>query len=60
MMNDDFEYDLEAIRKVIDREKATELWSKTEIAKILMNQATRLLEEVRTDVDFYAMVSKMD
>ena len=60
MKNDDFEYDLEAIRKVVDKDKAVELWSKAEIAKILMNQATRLLEEIKTDVNFYSMVSKIE
>lgn len=58
MMNDDLNnnFDFSGLRNIVTQEQMAELWSKAEIAKILMKQATQLLEEIRNDVDFYVMV----
>lgn len=60
MMNDGFEFDFSGLRKIATDDQITELWAKSEIAKILMKQANQLLEEIKNDVDFYVMVHKLE
>lgn len=59
MMNDD-DFDFEALRTVLDRDQMTQLWSKAEVAKIMMEHAARLMEEVKNDIKFYSMVGKIE
>ena len=57
--NNGFEYDFTPLRGAIPSEQLAEIWSKAEIAKILMNRATALAEEVKNDIDFYLMVNRI-
>lgn len=61
MSNEDneFEYDFTPLRGVIPTEQLAEIWSKAEVAKILMNRAVALSEEVKNDIDFYLMVGRI-
>jgi hypothetical protein len=62
MMNEDFnnEFDFSGLKGYVTEEQMAELWSKAQIASIMMKHATKLLDDVKNDVDFYVMAARYD
>ena len=58
-MNDDEDYNLDQYKGLIDQDRLIKLWSKLEVAKILIKQANELSRTVRDDIEFYSMVKDM-
>lgn len=58
-MNDDEDYNLDQYKGLIDQDRLIKLWSKLEVAKILIKQANKLSRTVRDDIEFYSMVKDM-
>jgi hypothetical protein len=58
-MNDssDFNFDISKYADSLDTEKLSDLWAKVEVAKIMMDQATKLTRQVYADLEFYKMTS---
>lgn len=59
-MNEDnsgFNFDLSRYADSLDQEKLSELWAKVEVAKIMMDQASKLTRQVYADLEFYQMTS---
>lgn len=48
--------DFESLKRVLGEERALSLWSKAEIAKILVNRATELTQEIKTEIEFYSVI----
>jgi hypothetical protein len=55
--NKDFDFDLSRYAGSLDQEKLSDLWAKVEVAKIMMDQATKLTRQVYADLEFYKMTS---
>jgi hypothetical protein len=55
-MNQNDGIDFDALKGVLGYEKAASLWSKAEIAKILMKRASEIMEEIKTEIEFYSVV----
>jgi hypothetical protein len=55
--NRDFDFDLSRYADAVDQEKLSELWAKVEVAKIMMDQASKLTRQVYADLEFYQMTS---
>jgi hypothetical protein len=53
----DFDFDLSRYAEAVDQEKLSELWAKVEVAKIMMDQASKLTRQVYADLEFYQMTS---
>lgn len=53
----DFDFDLSRYAGSLDQEKLSDLWAKVEVAKIMMDQATKLTRQVYADLEFYKMTS---
>ena len=53
----DFNFDLSRYADSLDQEKLSELWAKVEVAKIMMDQASKLTRQVYADLEFYQMTS---
>jgi hypothetical protein len=56
--NNGFDFDLSRYASSLDQEKLSELWAKVEVAKIMMDQATKLTRQVYADLEFYKMTSE--
>jgi hypothetical protein len=56
----DFDFDLSRYAGSLDQEKISDLWAKVEVAKIMMDQATKLTRQVYADLEFYKMTSEFD
>ena len=44
--NKDFDFDLSRYADSVDQEKLSEIWAKVEVAKIMMDQASKLTRQV--------------
>ena len=55
--NSDFNFDVSKYADSVDTEKLADLWAKVEVAKIMMDQATKLTRQVYADLEFYKMTS---
>jgi hypothetical protein len=55
--NKDFDFDLSRYADSLDEEKLSELLAKVEVAKIMMDQASKLTRQVYADLEFYQMTS---
>jgi hypothetical protein len=56
--NKDFDFDLSRYADSVDQEKLSEIWAKVEVAKIMMDQASKLTRQVYADLEFYKMTSE--
>ena len=56
--NKDFNFDLSKYADFLDEEKLSELWAKVEVAKIMMEQASKLTRQIYADLEFYEMTSE--
>jgi hypothetical protein len=57
MSNDDFEFDAAGFAALVDNEKLAKISAKVEVAKIMMERAMALAEEVRTEIKFYSVIA---
>ena len=60
-MNEDkngFDFDLSRYADSLDTDKLSNLWAKVEVAKMMMDQATKLTNQVYADLEFYKMTSE--
>ena len=60
-MNEDnsgFDFDLSRYAGSLDEDKLSNLWAKVEVAKMMMDQATKLTRQVYADLEFYKMTSE--
>lgn len=53
-----FNFDLSNYADVLDHEKLAELWAKVEVAKIMMEQTSKLTRQIYADLEFYKMASE--
>jgi hypothetical protein len=56
--NKDFDFDLSDYADSLNPEKLSELWAKVEVAKIMMDQASKLTRQIYADLEFYKMTSE--
>jgi hypothetical protein len=62
MFNNDEElpsFDASKYAGVLDDEKLTSIWSKIEVAKIMIQRGNDLVRQAYVDLDFYEMTHRM-
>lgn len=55
--DDNFSFEVDPENSGIDQEKLIELWSRIEVANIMITQANGILRQAATDLKFYNMVT---
>ena len=60
-MNDenDSEFEISKYTDAMDREQLIELWSKVEVAQMLIEQSNKLTRQVYEDIEFFKMATEL-
>jgi hypothetical protein len=55
--DEDFSFEVDPENSFIDEQKLVELWSKIEVANMMIARANGILSQAATDLKFYNMVT---